>query len=101
MAEHSPTPWQVRYNDTVADAIGAKVAACWRPANAALIVEAVNERDRLRDLVRRLAEYIRHSVCDCEGPWQIDITSSGDGDYHANANDLLREAREALGEAQQ
>lgn len=33
--EPSPRPWQVRYGDTVADANGAKVAACWRPENAA------------------------------------------------------------------
>ena len=42
LAEPSPRPWQVRYGDTVADATGAKVAACWRPENAALIVAAVN-----------------------------------------------------------
>lgn len=75
MKEPSPRPWQVRYGDTVADATGAKVAACLRPENAALIVDAVNgieetkrlsiklydpirraedERDRLRDIVRRL-----------------------------------------------
>jgi hypothetical protein len=95
-------PWQVRYVDVVADATGAKVAACFRHANAALIVEAVNnyhpliqerrrligeldaakvhadseerwaneyfeataaaeaEVKRLRDLVRRLADIVRH-----------------------------------------
>lgn len=44
--EASPRPWQVRYGDTVADANGAKVAACSRPENAALIVDAVNEYAR-------------------------------------------------------
>ena len=68
-AEPSPRPWQVRYGDTVADATGAKVAACWQPKNVALIVNAVNiydhqfdrymqalraERDRLRAIVRRI-----------------------------------------------
>ena len=47
--EPSPRPWQVRYGDMVADATGARVAACWRPENAALIVDAVNNIDRLRD----------------------------------------------------
>lgn len=64
--EPSPRPWQVRYGDTVADSTGAKVAACWRPENAALIVEAVNEREelaaensRLRKEVGRLRSAVK------------------------------------------
>ena len=47
-------PWQVRYVDVVADATGAKVAACFRHANAALIVEAVNNYHPLIQERRRL-----------------------------------------------
>jgi hypothetical protein len=54
-------------------------------ANAALIVAAVNERDRLRDLVRRL--------CDLFTPGTI----HPDGTMER----LLREAREAIGEGKQ
>lgn len=65
--EPSPRPWRAEKNvvgwtSFIVDANGDGVAACWRTArgddekerqynevNAALIVDAVNERDRLRD----------------------------------------------------
>ena len=71
--EPSPRPWRAEENvvgwtSFIVDANGDGVAACWRTArgddekerqyneaNAALIVDAVNERDRLRDIVRRMA----------------------------------------------
>lgn len=131
--EPSPRPWQVRYGDTVADAAGAKVAACWRPENAALIVDAVNyykpdlhcdwreltpneaiahchevaarlgdtpcardhlrlaewiaERDRLRDLVLRMADALQG------------IMDAADGNGEGVLDEaLLREARAAVGE---
>lgn len=79
----SPLPWRVvNVNQTyhVDAADGGFVALFVSEANAALIVEAVNavdatlklkrtllgwsmERDRLRDLVRRLADIVRH---DCD-----------------------------------
>lgn len=102
--EPSPRPWRAEpmFNG-VADARGEKVAANIRPADAALIVEAVNrieetkalsiklydpirraenERDRLRDVVRRLADNLSR--------------------YHLvgeRERALLREARAALGGA--
>ena len=54
MNEASPRPWQVRYGDTVADATGAKVAACWRPENALLIVTAVNQYEWANEEIHRL-----------------------------------------------
>ena len=110
--EPSPRPWRVEENvvgwsSFIVDANGNGVAACWRTArgddekerqyneaNAALIVDAVNERDRLaadedryrtdnvrlRDLVRRLSSHLANY-----------LTSESE-------NDLLREARAALGE---
>lgn len=65
-------------------------------------LDALFEAARLRDLVRRLAEFIRHGVYDCGGALEIDITSSRDTtdgkrySYHGNAIDLLREAEAAL-----
>ena len=123
MDKHSPLPWAVRAHlpdahfDVVADAAGNTVGTATRPADADLIVAAVNgladalshaddcaraaaaehsarardvedaqreanaRADRLRDLVRRLADNLRR--------YHI----LGDRD-----NALLREAREALGE---
>lgn len=72
--EPSPRPWRVEENvvgwhSFIVDANGDGVAACWRTArgddekerqyneaNAALIVAAIDERDRLRDIVRRTVE---------------------------------------------
>lgn len=101
----APRPWRIEninqtYHVDAAD--GSFVALFVSEADAALIVEAVNERDRLRDLVRRLAEFIHHSVYDCGGSLEIDITSSRDTtdgtrySYHGNAIDLIREAEAAL-----
>jgi hypothetical protein len=118
MAKHSPTPWRVSHGYIVLDADGVSIAHAVRCPDAAYIVEAVNgvdatlklqrtllgwsmERDRIRDLVRRLAEYIHHSCYDCGGPWEIDIKCSCRSDnYHGNADDLIREAREVLVEGE-
>lgn len=103
MVEHSPTPWRLD-GRTIRDAEGDVVVSTFSPANMEtrrLIVEAVNEhiarhrmidvetldhvaseRDRLRDLVRRLAAALD--------------TFPAIEDHEI---DLLREAREALGEA--
>ena len=72
--EPSPRPWRVEENvvgwsSCIVDANGDGVAACWRTArgddekerqyneaNAALIVDAVNERDRLRNIARQAVE---------------------------------------------
>lgn len=96
--EPSPRPWRAEQNvvgwsSFIVDANGDGVAACWRTArgddekerqyneaNAQLICAAVNERDRLRDIVRRLSRHLANY-----------ITSESE-------NDLLREARAALGE---
>ena len=119
-------PWQVRYVDVVADVTGAKVAACFRHANAALIVEAVNnyhpliqERRRLigeLDAAKvhaeneerwaeaessRLRALIRRlaEYIRREGSSEVCITSTDPKqNYHVKSADLLREARKALGE---
>ena len=106
MSEPSPRPWRVEENvvgwsSFIVDANGDDVAACWRTArgdddkerqyneaNAALIVAAVNERDRLRDIVRRTIETLEQVY------------------KHADMTDALREvvvetqreARAAIGE---
>ncbi len=104
MAEHSPTPWRLQIDEVgpeftdvpIVDANGEPVvitdSGCYPPDNAtaALIVEAVNERDRLRDLVRRLVSDWERFVDD--GP-----LSYPDERQRAAT---IREAREALGEAQ-
>lgn len=92
--EPSPRPWQVikmyglDEDDVrvyVADAHNSAIARIVAyaendEANAALIVDAVNERDRLRDIVRRLVNQFGN------------LTS-----YEDDAA-VLREARAAIGE---
>lgn len=101
-AKHSPTPWSFDGGLNIFDANGREINCpdCYDD-NMRFIVEAVNgldatlklkrsllgwslERDRLRDLVRRLAEQLHDAVR---------LTP-----YDAIARALLREAREAIGE---
>ena len=96
MNKHSPLPWAVRphlpdaHFEVVADAEGNTVGTATRREDAALIVEAVNERDHLRDIVRRLEDEYeqmeeRDTVCNTDRTRRIEA--------------LFREAREALGES--
>lgn len=107
--EPSPRPWRIGESisgtkSCIHDANGEHIASCFglpTEADAALIVDAVNgieetnklsiklydpirraeaERDRLRDIVRRLSRHLANY-----------ITSESE-------NDLLREARAAIGE---
>ena len=98
--EPSPRPWRVAdcpqcpgLSD-VFDASGSPsglVAGELKPADAALIVDAVNERDRLRDLVKRMADKLEAH----RGIF------TGAGVYSQTAQEetskLLREARAAPG----
>lgn len=74
--EPSPRPWRavenvVGWTSFIVDANGDDVAACWcgalgddekerqyNEANAALIVDAVNERDRLRDALNEVCNRV-------------------------------------------
>ncbi len=93
--EPSPRPWKVaEYAQCpgladVFDASGSPsglVAGELKPADARLIVDAVNERDRLRDLVKRMAKIIGEAPIDWFGESFVDTQV------------LLREARAAIGE---
>ena len=107
----SPTPWIIRphlpdaHFEVVADAAGNTVGTATRREDAALIVDAVNgaeatrrllrkllgwsmERDRLRDLVRRLAD-------EYEQLEEVDLVCNTD--RHGRIEALLREA---LGEGE-
>lgn len=111
MVEHSPTPWRVadiEHDHDILDADG-KVAARAAHGNrelAALIVEAVNERDRLRDIVRRMIPGVEEAfavakemgesvkgLCALRG-----VDSSEVDEVIEQWSSLLREAREAIGE---
>lgn len=124
MAEHSPTPWRVikAYDDEPARIIDAdddEVAVELIDADASLIVEAVNERDRLRaertaaityavenDLYAveaqreanqradRLADIVRRMVPSL----RLEIATCGGPKQAPALVKLLGEAREALGE---
>lgn len=82
--EPSPRPWRCECGPTVNAVVAANgsvvVPHTGYEANARLIVDAVNERDRLRDIVKRLSRHLANY-----------ITSESE-------NDLLREARAAIGE---
>lgn len=92
-AKHSPTPWHLAPGDNPVDVSRTVDADGYflfgdncgpAKADAALIVEAVNERDKLRDLLRRL--------CD---EWESSDWAAPE--YHPG-RELIREAREAIGE---
>jgi len=97
----APRPWRLE-GQAIWDADGACVVSAMNPASMAtrrLIVEAVNgikeaslEAAKLRDLVRRLAEYIRRGHCNEVHIDRADPRQS----YHVRAADLLREAETAL-----
>lgn len=93
----SPRPWRVirAFEDEPARVIDSNdedVAVELTDADAALIVDAVNERDRLRDLVRRMATQLSRSCPEKFGDW----TREGD-----NACSLIAEARAAIGEGKE
>ena len=107
--EPSPRPWRVEesiggWKSCVADANGNSVASCWgggpteqqekAEAIAALIVAAVNGRDRLRDLVKRMADKleVHRGIFTASNVW----SETG---CHETCS-LIREARAALGEGE-
>jgi len=62
--------------------------------NAALIVAAVNERDHLRDIVRRLADLSESLLANYEYRYREDANSMA---FVENTRGFLREARAAIG----
>lgn len=136
-AEASPRPWRLESDNLtlnppvwfIVDANGAKVTGgFFLEADAALIVDAVNERakfeearmkfpdfrpviiaagqrdaaieerDRLRDIVRRLTEYA--DAVTCYHPLTIEVVSSEHPARTFDGAALLREARAAIGEGE-
>ena len=124
-AEPSPRPWRVSESlsgtmSCILDANGEHIASCFgmpTEADAALIVAAVNlhkwivaqnrlnagkvvelieERDRLRDLVRRLVGYCEAVTVYRLPTVEVRASDGTHADY--NGEELLREARAALGE---
>jgi len=107
--EPSPRPWRVvDYAQCpgladVFDASGSPsglVAGELKHADAALIVDAVNERDRLRDIVRRMMEKLvvlnaGYRLMLSEGPEDAEMA-----DLCSRIDALVREARAAIGEGQ-
>lgn len=109
--EPSQRPWRAEKNivgwtSFIVDANGDGVAACWRTArgddekereyneaNAALIVAAVNERDRLRDIVRRFADLTDSLIANYEYRYRDDQNSMA---FVGNVRDFIREARAAI-----
>jgi uncharacterized protein YPO0396 len=63
--------------------------------DAALIVDAVNERDHLRDIVRRLADLSESLLANYEYRYREDANSMS---FVENTRGFLREARAAIGE---
>ena len=104
--EPSPRPWRVETNrfgqhyivcesglvDRVRDYIAGPIQ---NEADAALIVDAVNERDRLRDIVRTFSDVTHSLVANYEDHYRDDQNSM---EYVANVRELIREARAAIGE---
>ena len=106
MPEPSPRPWRAIYA-RILDARGKTVCVCEKDsmhgraddetakADAALIVAAVNERDRLRDIVRRMADLSESLLANYEYRYREDANSMA---FVDNTRGFLREARAAIGE---
>lgn len=104
--EPSPRPWRVETNrfgqhyvvcesgsgDRVRDYIAGPIQ---NESDAALIVDAVNERDRLRDLVRRFADLSESLLANYEYRYRDDPNSMA---FVENTRGFLLEARAAIGE---
>lgn len=103
MSDSNPRPWRLD-SDTIRDANGCVVVSALNPCGREtrrLIVDAVNERDRLaadearyrahnvvlRDIVRRLLPSLQQDIAQCNGPKQAPRLAA-----------LLDEASAALGE---
>lgn len=96
-AEPSPRPWRLEGSNTIRDADGVVVVSALNPCNRAtrrLIVAAVNERDRLRDIVRRLADMAESLLANYEYRYREDRNSM---EFVENARNFIREARAAIG----
>ena len=95
--EPSPRPWRAEEygGDQPCCLVGADgntVSVQYGSADAALIIEAVNERDRLRDLVKRMADKleVHRGIFTASNVW----SETG---CHETCS-LIREARAAIGE---
>ena len=112
--EPSPRPWRVirALEDEPARVIDSNdeyVAIELTDADALLIVDAVNERDRLRDqlaaaiaerdrlrdIVRRMADLSESLLANYEYRYREDANSMA---FVGNTRDFIREARAAIGE---
>lgn len=107
MSEPSPRPWRVESDNLtlrppvcfVVDANGAKVTGgFFLEADAALIVDAANERDRLRDLVRRLMRVVQDTLEFAEAMSGIIPDNPERAKARSEITSMLREARAAIGE---
>ena len=90
--EPSPRPWRMEeYGGDqpccLVDANGRAVGVQYGDADAALIVDTVNERDRLRDIVRRIET-------------EIERCHRRDGGISQELLDSVYEASAALGEGE-
>jgi hypothetical protein len=82
----------------IRDANGALVAVGVSSADARLIVDAVNERDRLRDLVKRLAR-VTQDALDFANALSGIIPDNPEREKARNEiAEILAEARAAIGE---
>lgn len=100
----APVPWKVadqyvmRDARDIRDANGALVAVGVSSADARLIVDAVNERDRLRDLVRRLMRVVQDTLEFAEAMSGIIPDNPERAKARSEITSMLRETRSAIGE---
>ena len=90
--EPSPRPWRAEQFGgdqpcCLIDADGSPVCVQYGSADAALIVDAVNERDRLRDIVKRIEE-------------EMERCHRRDGGISQELMDAVYGARAAIGEGE-
>lgn len=104
--EPSPRPWRFEFrpprmekphsDHEKAHFVDANGRDVWLSRkNAALIVDAVNERELLRDIVRRFADLSESLLANYEYRYREDVNSMA---FVENTRGFLREARAAIGE---
>ena len=108
MSKEHPTPWTFHAVDAcedqpILDANGNEVlvrdSGVYPPDldTCREIVDAVNERDRLRDIVRRFADLTDSLIANYEYRYRDDQNSMA---FVGNVRDFIREARAEIGEGE-
>ena len=97
----SPRPWRVEASQSQGKfwicqtTLGVSIGETWKESDALLIVAAVNERDRLREAIRHIANAANHALgyLDAVAPREAFLNIAP-----SDLRNIVEIARAALGE---